>query len=110
VTRLQTWKHLVQDIGGDLELWTGNGSEGFNLCSILSHTYLAQFWLLAHCHPFILTGTGGEEASLFAMDVFRMYERFAQKNSWNFEILDITESEMRAYKVCTTHNSPSSSI
>jgi hypothetical protein len=42
VRRLQTWKHLV---GGDLDLWTGTGSEGFNLCSILSHTYLAQFWL-----------------------------------------------------------------
>jgi len=46
----------------------------------------------------VRAGTGGEEASLFAMDVFRMYERFAQKNSWNFEILDITESEMRGYK------------
>jgi hypothetical protein len=47
---------------------------------------------------------------LFDLLTANRYERFAQKNSWNFEILDITESEMRGYKVCTTHNSPSSII
>jgi hypothetical protein len=39
VRRLQTWKHLVQDTGGDLDLWTGTGSEGLTFaafCPILT--------------------------------------------------------------------------
>ncbi|KAB1202676.1 Peptide chain release factor 1 [Morella rubra] len=43
-------------------------------------------------------GTGGEEASLFAMDIFKMYEKYSQKKGWNFEVLDITESDLRGYK------------
>lgn len=46
----------------------------------------------------VRAGTGGEEASLFAMDIFKMYERYAQKRRWKFEIVDITESEIRGYK------------
>ncbi|EOA27205.1 hypothetical protein CARUB_v10023316mg [Capsella rubella] len=47
----------------------------------------------------VRAGTGGEEASLFAMDIFRMYERYSQKKGWKFEIVDITESDMKGYKV-----------
>ncbi|KAL3604357.1 hypothetical protein D5086_005216 [Populus alba] len=43
-------------------------------------------------------GTGGEEASLFAMDIFKMYERFSQKNGWKFEAVDIMESDLKGYK------------
>uniref|UniRef100_A0A1J3DNF9 Peptide chain release factor 1 n=1 Tax=Noccaea caerulescens TaxID=107243 RepID=A0A1J3DNF9_NOCCA len=46
----------------------------------------------------VRAGTGGEEASLFAMDIFRMYERYSQKKGWKFEIVDITESDMKGYK------------
>eukprot|EP01018_Ginkgo_biloba_P009144 Gb_19676 [translate_table: standard] len=46
----------------------------------------------------VRAGTGGEEASLFAMDIFKMYERYAQKRRWKFEIVDVTESELRGYK------------
>ncbi|BBN13113.1 peptide chain release factor 1 [Marchantia polymorpha subsp. ruderalis] len=46
----------------------------------------------------VRAGTGGEEASLFAMDIFKMYERFAQKQSWRFEVLDVTETDLRGYK------------
>lgn len=46
----------------------------------------------------VRAGTGGEEASLFAMDIFKMYERYAQKRRWKFEIVDLTESEVRGYK------------
>jgi peptide chain release factor 1 len=47
----------------------------------------------------VRAGTGGEEASLFAMDIFRMYERYSQKKGWKFDIVDITESDMKGYKV-----------
>ncbi|XP_038891510.1 peptide chain release factor 1, mitochondrial [Benincasa hispida] len=46
----------------------------------------------------VRAGTGGEEASLFAMDIFKMYERYAQKKGWKFEVVDITESDLKGYK------------
>ncbi|CAM6128513.1 unnamed protein product [Calypogeia fissa] len=46
----------------------------------------------------VRAGTGGEEASLFAMDIFKMYERYSQRNSWRFEVLDVTETDLRGYK------------
>ena len=36
----------------------------------------------------IRAGTGGEEAALFASDLFRMYQRYAEVNKWNVEILE----------------------
>ncbi|KAK9136560.1 hypothetical protein Sjap_007154 [Stephania japonica] len=46
----------------------------------------------------VRAGTGGEEASLFAMDVFKMYEKYSQKKGWKFEIVDVVESDLRGYK------------
>eukprot|EP00897_Mesotaenium_endlicherianum_P009252 jgi/Mesen1/8355/ME000463S07804 len=46
----------------------------------------------------VRAGAGGEEASLFAMDVFRMYERYAQRKGWRFETLDEAPSELKGLK------------
>ncbi|XAR52467.1 hypothetical protein NMG60_11020566 [Bertholletia excelsa] len=46
----------------------------------------------------VRAGTGGEEASLFAMDVFKMYERYSFKKGWKFEVVEITESDLKGYK------------
>ncbi|KAK2649804.1 hypothetical protein Ddye_017293 [Dipteronia dyeriana] len=46
----------------------------------------------------VRAGTGGEEASLFAMDIFKMYERYSQTKGWKFEVVDVTESDLRGYK------------
>ncbi|XP_042474850.1 peptide chain release factor 1, mitochondrial [Macadamia integrifolia] len=46
----------------------------------------------------VRAGTGGEEASLFAMDIFKMYERYSQKKGWRFEVVDIMESDLKGYK------------
>ena len=40
----------------------------------------------------IRAGTGGDEASLFASDLLSMYQKYADLNSWNFEILSIPET------------------
>ncbi len=40
----------------------------------------------------IRAGTGGEEAALFAADLFRMYTRYAERNRWKVEILSLSES------------------
>ena len=37
-------------------------------------------------------GTGGDEAALFAADLFRMYNRFAERNGWKVEVLSTNES------------------
>jgi peptide chain release factor 1 len=40
----------------------------------------------------IRAGTGGEEAALFAADLFRMYTRYAEKNGWRVEILSMNDT------------------
>ena len=46
----------------------------------------------------IRAGTGGEEASLFAADLFSMYQRFSDLNEWKFEILSISETGLKGIK------------
>jgi peptide chain release factor 1 len=46
----------------------------------------------------IRAGAGGEEAALFAGELFRMYHRFAEKNRWQVEIMDSSESENGGFK------------
>ncbi len=46
----------------------------------------------------IRAGTGGDEAALFAGNLFRMYTKFIEKNSWNIEIISVTESGHGGYK------------
>lgn len=43
-------------------------------------------------------GTGGEEAALFAADLYRMYTRFAERQNWATEILSLSESESGGIK------------
>jgi len=40
----------------------------------------------------IRAGTGGDEAALFASELFRMYSRYAQKKGWQVEIIDLNET------------------
>jgi peptide chain release factor 1 len=46
----------------------------------------------------IRAGTGGEEAALFAADLFRMYSRFAEKQGWKNEILDSNDTGLGGIK------------
>jgi peptide chain release factor 1 len=46
-------------------------------------------------------GTGGEEAALFAADLFRMYARFAESKGWKYEVLSSNETELGGYKEIT---------
>ena len=46
----------------------------------------------------IRAGTGGDEASLFAAEVFRMYTRFAEQHRWKIELLAMSESGGGGYK------------
>jgi peptide chain release factor 1 len=46
----------------------------------------------------IRAGTGGDEAAIFAGDLFRMYQRFAEKQGWKLNIMDLTEGTSGGYK------------
>ena len=46
----------------------------------------------------IRAGTGGDEAALFAGDLFRMYSRYAQLQGWKLDIQDMSEGEVGGYK------------
>ncbi|MES2689655.1 MAG: peptide chain release factor 1 [Bacteroidota bacterium] len=43
-------------------------------------------------------GTGGDEASIFAGDLYRMYMRFCEKRGWKTEVIDFTEGTVGGYK------------
>ena len=46
----------------------------------------------------VRAGTGGDEAALFAGDLFRMYQRYAQSRGWKVEVESASEGEMGGYK------------
>ncbi|MCF8462403.1 MAG: peptide chain release factor 1 [Rickettsiaceae bacterium] len=46
----------------------------------------------------VRAGTGGEEAALFAAELFEMYRRYAENRRWKFEILDIADTGIGGYK------------
>jgi peptide chain release factor 1 len=46
----------------------------------------------------VRAGTGGDEAALFAGDLFRMYQRYAQLQGWKVEVDSVSEGEMGGYK------------
>jgi peptide chain release factor 1 len=48
----------------------------------------------------IRSGEGGEEAALFAADLFRMYARYAERKRWKVEVLSLSESATGGYKEC----------
>ncbi len=49
----------------------------------------------------IRAGTGGEEAALFASDLFNMYKKYALNQNWHFNILDASQSDLRGYRQIT---------
>jgi peptide chain release factor 1 len=46
----------------------------------------------------VRAGTGGEEAALFAAELFRMYQRYAEQSGWRFEPLTVSETGIGGYK------------
>jgi peptide chain release factor 1 len=46
----------------------------------------------------VRAGTGGEEAALFAAKLFNMYQRYAEKKRWKFEIMEIADTGLGGYK------------
>ena len=46
----------------------------------------------------VRAGTGGDEAGLFAADLFAMYDKLSIKNKWKFEVMEVSETSVGGYK------------
>lgn len=46
----------------------------------------------------VRAGTGGDEAALFAADLFRMYVRYAELRKWSVELIDVSENDLGGYR------------
>lgn len=51
----------------------------------------------------VRAGTGGDEAALFAGDLFRMYQRYAQLMGWRVEVVSLSEGDAGGYKEVTAN-------
>ena len=51
----------------------------------------------------VRAGTGGDEAALFATDLFVMYQRLASQHGWRFEVMNVSETGIGGYKEATAH-------
>ncbi len=49
----------------------------------------------------VRAGTGGDEAALFAAELFRMYQRYAEAKGWKFETMEVNETGIGGYKEAT---------
>ena len=56
---------------------------------------------LKNCIMEIRAGTGGDEAGIFAGDLYRMYQKYAEKKNFTIEIIDFNESERGGFKEIT---------
>ena len=55
----------------------------------------------------VRAGTGGDEAALFAADLFGMYQRLAAKHGWRFEVMEVSDIGIGGYKEATANISGS---
>lgn len=53
---------------------------------------------MKNCILEIRAGTGGDEAGIFAGDLYRMYEKFAERKNYKIEVIDFNESERGGFK------------
>jgi peptide chain release factor 1 len=46
----------------------------------------------------VRAGTGGDEAALFAANLFQMYQRYAEQHGWRFEVMSVSDTDLGGYK------------
>ncbi|HEX9917571.1 MAG TPA: peptide chain release factor 1 [Pyrinomonadaceae bacterium] len=116
VEKYREWKTLKQELAGARELFEAAGDddemremarvEMDELTARLGQTEEALRVLLLPRDPNdeknviveIRAGTGGDEASLFAAEVLRMYTRYAERQGWRVDVLDVSESGIGGMK------------
>ena len=115
VQKYQEWKGLKAELAGARELYdTSDDDEMREMARLELETLQARLeetdqqlkLLLVPSDPNdeknvileIRAGTGGDEATLFAAEMVRMYSRYAEKQRWRFEVLEASESGIGGLK------------
>ena len=115
VEKYRTWKTLKEELAGAQEMVDSVDDEEMlemarleveTLQQKLEATDTELKLLLVPSDPNdeknviveIRAGTGGDEATLFAADMLRMYSRYAERQGWRFEVLDASESGIGGFK------------
>jgi peptide chain release factor 1 len=115
VQKYQTWKGLTNELAGARELLdTSDDDEMREMARLELETLQTKLdnaekelkLLLIPTDPNdeknvileIRAGTGGDEATLFAAEMVRMYSRYAEKQRWKFEVLEASESGIGGLK------------
>ena len=115
VQKYQAWKGLKAELAGARELFdTSDDDEMREMARLELETLQARLeetdqqlkLLLVPSDPNdeknvileIRAGTGGDEATLFAAEMVRMYSRYAEKQRWRFEVLEASESGIGGLK------------
>src|SRR5438309_5380324 len=118
VEKYRAWKSLNEQLTGARELATTEDQDMRELAQIEIESLQAQVEQTESDLKFLLipqdpndeknvileirAGTGGDEASLFAADILRMYARYAERQRWKMEILDASETGIGGVKEAVT--------
>lgn len=86
-------KALVKEELEDLEKQIRDGEEGIKLLLVPKDPLDAKNIIME-----IRAGTGGDEAGLFAADLYRMYSRYCEKKGWKLEVMDLSEGTLGGIK------------
>jgi peptide chain release factor 1 len=105
----RAWKSATEDLAAGKEMAADDADFALEIPGLeakLQETETALEELLLPRDPNddrdvileIKAGAGGDESALFAGDLLRMYQRFAERQGWKTEIIDYADSEMGGYK------------
>jgi peptide chain release factor 1 len=113
-TKYRRFKQLNDQIRDDLEMIEGGDAEMGELAAaelpelkaerenywneLLDMTIGGDDALRSSCILEIRAGTGGEEAALFARDLYEMYKHYAEDHHWKVELLDMSPTELGGFK------------
>ena len=110
----EEYKRLIRQLSEDEELANSSDDEIVKIVEdeipkLKTDVEKLERKILAHLAPpdanegkpvivEIRAGTGGEEAALFAGDLFRMYSRFGEEHNWKIEIIDSNPTDLGGFK------------
>jgi peptide chain release factor 1 len=105
-TELQGAQEMMSDGGDDAEMAALAREEAQRLTADVERLESELKLLLIPRDPLddrdavveVRAGTGGDEAALFAGDLFRMYSRFADRRGWKVEVVSVSEGTAGGYK------------
>ncbi len=117
VEAIRSYRQAASDLLGAKELLSSDDSEMVEMATLEIDELNQKIEKLSHEIRLLLlpkdnaddrnvivevrAGTGGDEAALFAGDLFRMYQRYAELNGWKTNIMSQNESDMGGYKEIT---------